>query len=100
MKHEFQKLGEEKVQDGAVVIDDEKSGNEEKEEQAETEEEMIVTSNKKPFLPYINARLEKGVNICCIESLPVNKLYQPKFREVMEKKWIGLIPFWGSILRG
>ena len=100
MKHEFQKLGEENVQDGAVVIDDDKSGNEEKEEQAETEEEMIVASNKKPFLPYINARLEKCVNICCNESLPVNKLYQPKFREVMEKKWIGLIPFWGSILRG
>ena len=42
MKHEFQKLGEENVQDGAVIID--KSGNE---EQAETEEEMIVASNKK-----------------------------------------------------
>ena len=40
--HEFQKLGEENVQDGAVIID--KSGNE---EQAETEEEMIVASNKK-----------------------------------------------------
>ena len=57
MKHEFQKLGEENVQDGAVVIDDDKSRNEEKEEQAETEEEMIVASNKKQFLPYINAKI-------------------------------------------
>ena len=45
--------------------------------------------NKKQFLLYINARLEKCVNICSNESLP----------EGIEKKWIGIKNrFWCSRL--
>ena len=64
------------------------------------EEESIKAVSKKPFLPYVLKRLEKCQMTCNDETLPVNDNFQPCFREMLENKWIGMIPFWSGIMLG
>lgn len=61
------------------------------------EEEVIINTTKAPFLPYISKRLSKSVLVCNDETQPDNDYYQPRFREVIEDKWIGI---WSGIMYG
>ena len=62
------------------------------------EEESIKAVSKIPFLPYVLKRLEKCKMTCYDETLPVNDYFQPCFREILENKWIGILPFWSGIM--
>ena len=70
----------------------------------ETEDEDDITeiedihSVTKPFLSYIQQKLK--IFHTCQSSSTSNLLYQQKWKDILEKKWLPFIPIWTSILRG
>ena len=62
------------------------------------EEQQILSKCRKPFLAYFKQKL--SIIDDTLESSIPNKLYQPKWLEMMEAKWLHMVPFWTCILRG
>ena len=100
VKESFKCIGEESFISEELCEGDIGNNDEKELTSLVSEEDAIVASNRKPFLPYINGRLKNCTTICSDSSNPKNPFYQPEFRNVLEQKWIGLIPFWTSIMRG
>lgn len=100
LQHAFQTLGE---QSQSVVTTHLTEGDEMANDNIEevlSEEEMILTSSKKPFVPFFKAKL-KGLQLSTDRSnSKQNPLYQKKWLELMEKKWLAMVPFWTCIIRG
>lgn len=67
--------------------------------QKSTEEQEILSSCKKPFLAFLQNEMQK-LKYSCDTKYSVNPLYQPNWQVMMEKKWLSMVPFWTSILRG
>ena len=78
-----------------IIIDED-----DEETNQQDEEESIRAVSKMPFLPYILKRLQKCNMTCDDTSLPVNDYFQPGFKELLEKKWLGMLPFWSGIMLG
>ena len=63
------------------------------------EEERLNKLAKKPFYPFIIGKL-KDVYTITDPKKPKNPLYNSSWQDIMETKWISLIPLWTSVLRG
>ena len=52
-----------------------------------------------PFLAYISQYIANHYT-CQNSTMPQNKIYNPQWLQVLEKKWLPHIPFWTSLFRG
>ena len=63
-----------------------------------SEEAMILSSCKKPFFAFFKQKLS-SLKYCTDKTCPPNPIFQPKWIETMERKWLSMVPFWTNILR-
>ena len=67
-------------------------------------EKAVYAISQIPFLPYIKKRLESFQKALPVldadfdDQQVVNKFYKPCYQKILGKKWIGLLPFWSSIM--
>ena len=64
----------------------------------DSEEATILSSCKKPFFAFLKPKLS-SLNYCTDKACPPNPIFQPKWMETMEWKWLSMVTFWTSILR-
>lgn len=82
------------------TIDEAEIGDEQCTADSFYDEQHVSTASKRPFLPYICKRLGDSIPIATNDNNIPNEYYKPTLRQVLEKKWLGMLLFWSEIMYG